>query len=152
MNFCVKNEIKRVIFASSASVYGISSSYSPITEDVTTIPSSPYGASKLAVENYLHAFENTFALEPVILRYFNVFGQRQKSDSEYSGIITKFIKILSHNQNPEIFGDGEQMRDFVHVKDVAHANILSMESNDVVGQTFNIGSGHQQRLTIYSKC
>jgi UDP-glucose 4-epimerase len=140
MNFCVKNNVKRFIFASSAAIYG-SAPNNYLSEDSLCIPSSPYGASKLSIENYLHAYSKTYGLESVILRYFNVFGPRQKYDSDYSGVITVFINKLLNRETPVIFGDGKQTRDFVHIKDIVQANILAMDSNDAAGGTFNISSG-----------
>jgi UDP-glucose 4-epimerase len=140
MNFCIENNVKRFVFASSAAIYGLAP-YNCLSEDSLCIPSSPYGASKLSIENYLHAYSTTYGLESVILRYFNVFGPRQKYDSDYSGVITVFINKLSNRETPVIFGDGKQTRDFVHVKDVVQANILAMDSNDAAGGTFNISSG-----------
>lgn len=139
LNFCVKNNIKRFVFASSAAIYG-SAPTNYLSEDCLCIPSSPYGASKLSIENYLHAYSKTYGLESVILRYFNVFGPRQRYDSDYSGVITVFTNKLLNRETPVIFGDGKQTRDFVHVKDVVQANMLAMDST--AGGTFNISSGH----------
>jgi nucleoside-diphosphate-sugar epimerase len=140
MNFCVKNNVKRFVFASSAAVYG-AGSYNYLSEDHLCLPSSPYGASKLSIENYLHAYRRTYGLETVILRYFNVFGPRQKHDSDYSGVITIFINKLLNRETPVIFGNGKQIRDFVYVKDVVRANILATHYSSATGKTLNISSG-----------
>lgn len=103
-------------------------------------PNSPYGAGKLAVEDYLHAYRRTYGLETVMLRYFNVYGRRQRY-SVYSGVITVFINKLLEGGRPTIFGDGLQVRDFVHVEDIVQANILAMESASAVGEMFNVASG-----------
>jgi len=94
----------------------------------------------LAAEDYVKVFGDTYGLETVCLRYFNVYGPRQ-SYNEYSGVITQFINRTLKNLPLEIFGDGNQTRDFVHVHDVAEANILSLTTEEVVGETINIGSG-----------
>lgn len=138
LNYCVKTGVKRFIFASSAAVYGILEGEA--SEDLLCRPNSPYGASKLAVENYLHAYLQTYGLETVILRYFNVYGKRQHY-SDYSGVITIFMNKLLRRERPTIFGDGLQMRDFVHVEDVVQANMLAMESANAVGEMFNVASG-----------
>jgi nucleoside-diphosphate-sugar epimerase len=139
MNFCIRKQIRRFIFASSAAVYGTLDE-SAASENLLCRPLSPYGASKLAAEDYIQAYKNTYGLESVILRYFNVYGLRQKL-SQYSGVITIFLDKLLTDQDPAIYGDGLQVRDFVHARDVAQANILSMESKDAVGEIFNVGSG-----------
>jgi len=139
MDYCVENRVK-LIFASSAAVYGRVQN-EIIHENLNCRPISPYGASKLAIENYLHAYKESFGLEFVILRYFNVFGSRQKFTSEYGGVIPVFIDKLLKKESPIIFGDGLQTRDFVSINDVVQANILAMESIRATGQIFNVGSG-----------
>jgi nucleoside-diphosphate-sugar epimerase len=139
MNFCVSHDVMRIVFASSAAVYGRIEN-PPATEETHCYPSSPYGATKLAVENYLEAYNQTYNLETVALRYFNVYGPRQKL-SEYAGVITLFINHLLRKKSPVIFGDGSQSRDFAHVTDIVQANMLAMESQDAVGETFNVASG-----------
>jgi UDP-glucose 4-epimerase len=138
LNYCVKTGVKRFIFASSAAVYGILESRA--TEDMACRPNSPYGASKLAVEDYLHAYRRAYGIETVMLRYFNVYGPRQRY-SDYSGVITIFINKLLEGERPVIFGDGLQVRDFVHVNDIVQANMLAMESAAAVGEMFNVASG-----------
>ena len=138
LNYCVKAGVKRFVFASSAAVYGILESKA--TEDMACRPNSPYGAGKLAVEDYLHAYRRTYGLETVMLRYFNVYGRRQRY-SDYSGVITVFINKLLEGERPTIFGDGLQVRDFVHVEDIVQANMLAMESANAAGEMFNVASG-----------
>jgi UDP-glucose 4-epimerase len=138
LNYCVKAGIKKFIFASSAAVYGILESKA--IETIVCRPNSPYGASKLAIEDYLHAYRLTYGLETVMLRYFNVYGKRQRY-SDYSGVITIFVKKLLDGDSLTIFGDGTQVRDFVHVNDIVQANMLAMESDNAVGEMFNVGSG-----------
>jgi UDP-glucose 4-epimerase len=138
MNFCLRKDIKKFVFASSAAVYGVLQTKA--SEGLVCKPFSPYGASKLCVENYLDAYHQTYGLENVNLRYFNVYGPRQKL-SDYSGVITVFINTLLRRQTPTIHGDGSQVRDFVFIKDIVNANMLSMDSQTAVGQTFNVASG-----------
>lgn len=140
MNFCVKNKVKRFIFASSAAVYGNISNKSA-SENQICRPYSPYGASKLAIENYLNAYYHSYGLETVALRYFNVYGPRQTLN-DYSGVITIFINQLLNNITPTIHGDGLQSRDFVHIKDIVQANVLCMESAKAAGEAFNVASQH----------
>jgi UDP-glucose 4-epimerase len=139
IDFCLNSGVKKIIFASSSAVYGDLPN-DVLNEDLACKPTSPYGASKLSVENYLHGYWKTYGLKCVSLRYFNVYGPRQ-SNNEYSGVITIFIDRLINNQSPIIYGDGSQIRDFVNIKDVVYANMLSMESNNAVGEIFNVGTG-----------
>ena len=160
MDYCVQNRIK-FIFASTAAVYG-KVSHDAIPEDHACKPVSPYGASKLAIENYLHAYKESFGLEFVVLRYFNVFGPRQKYNSEYGGVIPTFIGKLLEKRSPVIYGDGLQTRDFVSVNDVVQANILSMNNPKASGQIFNVGTGRGttlidllqmlKKITKFSEC
>ena len=138
LNYCVKAGVKRFIFASSAAVYGILERKA--TEDMICKPNSPYGASKLAVEDYLHAYRRTYGIETVMLRYFNVYGSRQRY-SDYSGVITVFVNKLLAGERPTIYGDGLQVRDFVHIEDIVQANMLAMGSANAVGEMFNVASG-----------
>ena len=139
MNFCVANKVRRLVFASSAAVYGIIKGKA--SEESVCRPYSPYGATKLAVEDYLSAYYHTYGLETVGLRYFNVFGPRQKLN-DYSGVITIFINQLMNKQTPTIFGDGLQTRDFINVKDIVQANMLCMDSKNAAGEMFNVATGN----------
>ena len=139
MNFCVDKNVKRFVFASSAAVYGVIGSAA--SENMVCKPFSPYGASKLCIENYLNAYHQTYGLKCTSLRYFNVYGPRQKL-SDYSGVITIFINKLLEREQPTIHGDGLQVRDFVFVRDIVMANILAMESERSVGESFNVASGN----------
>ena len=134
--------VKRFIYASSAAVYGDTPSPKK-TEDMTPHPTSPYGASKLAAENYVKLFHKVYGLETVSLRYFNVYGPRQRFDIQcaYGGAITIFLNRLLRNMPPIIYGDGEQTRDFVYFKDVIEANMLALNSQNAAGEAFNIGTG-----------
>jgi len=127
-----------VIYASSSAVYG-DSPETPKKENMKPNPKSPYGISKLIGEYYCEAFSDIYGLKTVSLRYFNVYGPRQNPSSEYAAVIPKFIVRVMKNDRPPIYGDGNQTRDFIFVKDVVNANILAIEK-DIEG-TFNIGSG-----------
>lgn len=116
--------VPRVVQASSAAVYG-SSRQLPKKEDMLPEPMSPYAVSKLAAEHYARVFQELYGLKTVSLRYFNVFGPKQDPSSEYSGVISRFISALLCDEQPVIYGDGEQTRDFVYVADVVTANILA---------------------------
>ena len=142
MNFCVKHGVRRFVFASSAAVYGTVLN-PPATEDDYCAPGSPYGASKLSVENYMHAYHSSYGLETVALRYFNVYGSRQRANDEYSGVIPLFARQVLGSVTPKIYGDGLQTRDFVHARDVAAANLLAMDSDASPGQVFNVATGRQ---------
>ena len=140
LNFCVNRGIRRFVFASSAAVYGVVET-GMAEESAFCRPASPYGASKLAVECYLHAYRESFGLEPVMLRYFNIYGRRQKL-GDYSGVIQIFTKNLQKGIPPTIYGDGMQTRDFVNVADIVQANILAMRAgSEAVGEVFNVASG-----------
>ena len=134
--------VKRFVYASSAAVYGDTPSPQK-REDVTPNPTSPYGASKLAAENYVKLFHKVYGLETVSLRYFNVYGPRQRFDiqSAYGGAITIFTNRLLKNMPPIIYGDGEQTRDFVYIQDVVEANMLALNTKNAAGEVFNIGTG-----------
>lgn len=141
--------VKRFILASSAAVYGKTPTRG-IAEDMRTNPTSPYGATKLAGEEHLKVFHEVYGLETVSLRYFNVYGPRQRFDlqAQYGGVIAIFLNRLLRNLPPIIHGDGEQTRDFVYVKDIAEANICALNSKNAVGDVFNIGSG--TRISVNS--
>lgn len=132
------NKIKKVVYASSSSVYGGNPSL-PQKEDLPPNPVSPYAITKFTGELYCKVFSEVYGLPTVCLRYFNVYGPRQDPDSQYAAVIPNFIKKLSAKEPPVIYGDGEQVRDFTFVKDVVKANILAAISN-VTGPV-NIGAG-----------
>ena len=133
-----ENKAKKVILASSAAVYG-DSPVSPKQEDMLPCPLSPYAVDKLAAENYCRVLGQLHDMPTVCLRYFNVYGPRQDPNSQYAAVIPKFITSVLAGQPPVIFGDGEQTRDFVYIKDVLNANILAARSNAC--GVFNISGG-----------
>jgi UDP-glucose 4-epimerase len=135
--------VKKVVFASSSSVYGDTPGL-PKRENMTPNPQSPYAVTKLAGEYYCEVFHKVYGLNTVCLRYFNVFGPRQDPDSPYAAVIPLFITNVLSGKSPVIFGDGEQSRDFTFVKDVAAANIMAAESTAT--GVFNIGTSI--RVTI----
>jgi len=135
--------VKKVVCASTAAVYG-DNPILPKQEDMMPEPLSPYAVSKLTGEYYCSVFSQMYGLKTISLRYFNVFGPRQDPSSEYSGVISKFIAQARQRKPITIFGDGEQTRDFVFVRDVVSANILAMESG--VQGVFNVGCGGQTSL------
>ena len=138
--------VKRVVFASSAAVYGNNPEL-PKREDMKPEPESPYGLAKVAAEHYLAVFAKLYGLETVGLRFFNAYGPRQDPDSLYSGVISRFVKAVTDGNPPAVFGDGKQTRDFVFVDDVVQACILALHSTGIgKGDVFNIGSGFQTSL------
>jgi nucleoside-diphosphate-sugar epimerase len=117
-----EHNVKRIVYASSSSIYGDNPEL-PKHEGMIPNPLSPYAVSKLAGEHYCKVFAKLYGLETVILRYFNVFGPRQDPNSQYSAVIPKFIKLMTNDKSPTIFGDGTQSRDFTYVANVVEANI-----------------------------
>jgi len=136
---CVDAHVKRFVYASSCAVYGDTETL-PNHEKMAPKPLSPYAVDKLAAENYAKVFHDVYGLETVSLRYFNVYGPRQKY-GPYSGVISIFINRLLENKPPIICGDGEQTRDFISVKDVVEANMLALSKRKAVGEVFNISTG-----------
>jgi nucleoside-diphosphate-sugar epimerase len=135
--------VKRFVYAASSSAYGNTVGL-PKHEDLPPRPLSPYAASKLAGEDYLRVFYETYGLETVGLRYFNVFGPRQDPHSQYSAAIPKFISAAFSGAPPTIFGDGEQTRDFTYVANVVQANMLACEAPpQALGRIFNVGCGER---------
>lgn len=136
LNAAVDSGVKRVVFASSSSIYGDSERL-PKQEDMIPNPLSPYAVSKLASEKYCQVFARIYKLHTVSLRYFNVFGPRQDPTSQYSAVIPKFIRAILTKKQPVIFGDGLQSRDFTFVKNVVEANILATQADFPGGMVFN---------------
>lgn len=152
---------KRVIYAASSSAYGDTPTL-PKHENMVPNPISPYAVAKLASEHYMISFNRCYGLETVSLRYFNIFGPRQDPSSPYSGVLAKFITQMLRGEQPTIFGDGEQSRDFTYIDNAVDANLLACEApaSEVAGQVFNVATGRRvtlnetfkllQSLTSYS--
>ncbi|MCF6409173.1 NAD-dependent epimerase/dehydratase family protein [Pseudalkalibacillus salsuginis] len=136
LQMCRIHEVKRFIFASTSAVYGDLGGQSA-DEASSLNPISFYGISKLASEKYIQQFNQQFGLPFTIFRYSNVYGPRQRSDNE-GGVVPIFIKLLTEGRIPVIYGDGKQTRDFIHVEDVARANLSAIEKN--VDGVMNISS------------
>jgi nucleoside-diphosphate-sugar epimerase len=137
--------VKRVVCASSSAVYGDTPTL-PKAEDMKPVPLSPYAVSKLAGEHYCQVFYQVYGLETVALRYFNVFGPRQDPTSQYAAVIPRFVTAMLGGEQPIIYGDGEQSRDFSYVTNVVQANLLAATVPDVGGQVFNIACGQRYNL------
>jgi len=154
-------KVKRVIYAASSSAYGDTPTL-PKHEGMAPNPISPYAVAKLASEHYMISFYRCYGLETVALRYFNIFGPRQDPSSPYSGVLAKFITQMLRGEQPTVYGDGEQSRDFTYVDNAVEANLLACTapSAQVVGQVFNIATGRRvtlnetfqllEKLTSYS--
>lgn len=134
------NKVKRVVFAASSSAYGETPTL-PKVETMQPVPISPYGVSKYVGELYLYAFGKCYGLENVCLRYFNIFGPRQDPDSPYSGVLSRFSTAFLEGEQPVVFGDGEQTRDFTFVENAVQANLLACEASGASGKVFNVGTG-----------
>jgi nucleoside-diphosphate-sugar epimerase len=139
--------VRRVVYASSSSVYGASPEL-PKRESMPATPVSPYAVAKLAGEGYCRSFHEVYGLETVSLRYFNVFGPRQDPLSQYAAVIPNFIGAALNGSAPTVFGDGEQSRDFTYVDNVVEANLLALDATDVVGEAFNVAGG--ERISLNS--
>ncbi len=141
-----KAGVRRLVYASSSSVYGDLSPVLPKTEELPLLPKAPYGVSKLAAELYCRVFAQVYGLETVSLRYFNVFGPRQLPDSEYAAVIPRFLRQMLAGEPPVIFGDGEQSRDFTPVANVVEANLCAAGSPQGIGEVFNVACGRASTL------
>lgn len=140
-------KVNRVVYAASSSAYGDTPTL-PKREIMSPNPISPYAVAKLAGEFYMISFYHCYQLETVCLRYFNVFGPRQDPSSPYSGVLAKFITVMLNGQQPTIYGDGEQSRDFTYIDNVIEANLLACKSPavQIAGQVFNIATGRSVTL------
>lgn len=134
--------VRRVVYASSSSVYG-GAAQLPTPETAATLPRSPYAVSKLAAEHYCRVWWELFGLETVSLRYFNVYGPRQRPDSAYAAVIPLFIDALAAGRRPTVHGDGLQSRDFTFVDDVVEANLkaATVPAAACAGKAYNVAGG-----------
>lgn len=140
-----KAGVRRLVYASSSSVYGDSPEL-PKHEAMCTNPLSPYAIAKLAGEQYCRAFWNLYQFETVALRYFNVFGPRQDPNSQYSAVIPKFIRALLGEDQITIHGDGVQSRDFTYIDNVVQANLKACLAKDAAGKAFNVAVGERHTI------
>lgn len=138
LNASKDSEILKLVFSSSSAVYGENLNM-PLSESEPLMPTSPYAASKASCELYCQSFFESYGLSTVSLRYFNVFGPRQDVNSQYAAVIPNFIHSLVNNEQAIIYGDGEQTRDFIYVKDIVKANIAAAESK--YSGVMNVASG-----------
>jgi nucleoside-diphosphate-sugar epimerase len=137
--------VRRVVYAASSSAYGDQPTL-PKVEDMAPDPLSPYAVAKLVGEYYSQVFTRVYGLETVSLRYFNVFGPRQDPGSQYSGVVSRFISALCSDEQPVIFGDGEQSRDFTYIDNVVSANLKAASTTKGVGKVINVATG--DRITL----
>jgi UDP-N-acetylglucosamine 4-epimerase len=137
--------VKRLVYSSSSSVYGDNPTL-PKHEALTTSPISPYAVSKLAGEAYARVFAKVYGLETVALRYFNVFGPRQRSDSAYAAVIPRFMRAALEGVPLPVNGDGLQSRDFTYVANVVRANLIAASASGVSGRVFNVACGERYSL------
>jgi UDP-glucose 4-epimerase len=134
--------VRRVVSASSSSVYGDTPKM-PKSEGDELFPKSPYAATKLALEIYSQTFTRAYGLETVCLRYFNVFGPRQDPDSPYAAVVPIWLRRMSLNQAPVVYGDGQQSRDFAYIDNVVDANLAAADAPEASGLVFNIAGGER---------
>lgn len=144
--------LKRFVFVSSAAVYGDKPNL-PCCEDDGVNPITPYGVDKYASERYVLNAAALYGVPGTAMRYFNVYGSRQNPASPYSGVLSIFTDRFKVNDSPELtlFGDGEQTRDFIYIKDVISANLLLMQDDKAIGQVFNVGTGKEMSLLTIIK-
>ena len=141
LNAARLHRVSKFVYAASSSAYGGFSPEEGQREDLPVAPKSPYAAAKLAGELYLRAFAATYGIECVSLRFFNIFGPRQRSDSPYSGVIALFCNAMLTGRTPVIQGDGSQSRDFTYVANAVSALIKAGQAPGVSGNVYNVGTG-----------
>ncbi len=144
--------VKRVMFAASSAAYGNAPEL-PKRETMRPEPVSAYAVQKVAGEHYMASYMQTYGLETVSLRYFNIFGPRQDPSSQYSGVLARFISLMLKGETPTIFGDGLTSRDFTYIDNVVNANLLAAKApSQVCGQVFNIATGKRTTLLEAYEC
>jgi UDP-glucose 4-epimerase len=149
LDACKEHNVKKIVLSSSAAIYG-DNPISPKTIDMKPAPKSPYGITKLDGEYYLQMYNEQYGLGAVSLRYFNVFGPRQDPGSQYAAAVPIFIEKALHNEPITIYGDGEQTRDFIFIKDVVLANVLAATNQEVNG-VFNVALGKATSINQIAK-
>ena len=143
---CVANNVKKIVYASSSSVYG-DNKIMPRKENLLPMPKSPYAVSKLTGEYYLRAFCSTYDIDALSLRYFNVFGRRQNPKSQYAAVVPKFMTAAINDSKITIYGDGKQTRDFTYIDNVVKANVLGiLTDRELKGEVVNIACGKKYNL------
>jgi nucleoside-diphosphate-sugar epimerase len=140
-----EHKVRRLVYAASSSAYGDQPTL-PKVEDMLPDPLSPYAVAKLVGEYYCQVFTRVYGLETVSLRYFNVFGPRQDPGSQYSGVVSRFISSLFTGEQPVIYGDGEQSRDFTYIDNVVDANLKAASTVSGIGKVINVANG--ERITL----
>ncbi len=142
---CRGAKVRRLVYAASSSVYGDQPADSKV-ETMTPSPQSPYAITKLTGEYYCKVYYHCYGLETIVLRYFNVFGPNQDPTSQYSAVIPLFITAILNDQQPTVYGDGHQTRDFTYVENNVRANLLAATANKGLGQVINIACGTSYSL------
>jgi len=145
-NLCVKHKVKKVIYSSTASVYGLAENFPTPETDNPYNNQTFYGGAKVWGEQLFRSYKFMYGLDYVALRYFNVYGQRMDTDGKYTEVMIKWLDCIRDNKQPAIFGDGTDSMDFVHVTDIAHANVLALLS-DVTDEAFNVGDQIETSLS-----
>jgi nucleoside-diphosphate-sugar epimerase len=138
-------KVRRLVYAASSSAYGDQATL-PKAEEMLPDPLSPYAVAKLVGEYYCQVFARVYGLETISLRYFNVFGPRQDPGSQYSGVVSRFISTLFTGEQPVIYGDGEQSRDFTYIDNVVDANLRAASVKSGFGSVLNVANG--ERITL----
>jgi UDP-glucose 4-epimerase len=149
LQMSANKKIKKFVFASSTAVYGDAKNL-PVKEETRTNPISPYAASKAAGEAYCNAISTCYNINAIVLRFFNVYGPKNEN-SPYSGVITKFIQKAQRNDPLTVEGDGTQTRDFINVKDVAQALLLSVEAENLTQETINVCTGNPTSVNLLAE-
>ncbi len=144
-NLCVKHKVKKVIYSSSASVYGLAQHFPTPETDNPYNNQTFYGAAKMWGEQLFRSFKFMYGLDYVALRYFNAYGPRMDTDGKYTEVMIKWLDCIRDGKNPIIFGDGSTTMDFVYVKDIAKSNIAALQA-DVTDEAFNIGNCEETSL------
>lgn len=145
MQLCVKHKIKKVIYSSSASVYGLAQNFPTPETDNPYDNQTFYGSAKMWGEQLLRSFKFMYNLDYVALRYFNVYGPRMDTDGKYTEVMIRWLDCIRDNKNPLIYGDGSTTMDFVYVNDIAKANVAALQA-DVTDEVFNVGNCEETSL------
>jgi UDP-glucose 4-epimerase len=144
-NLCTKYKVKKVIYSSSASVYGLAQHFPTTEADNPYNNQTFYGAAKMWGEQLFRSYKFMYGLDYLALRYFNVYGPRMDTDGKYTEVMIKWLDCIRDKKQPAIYGDGSDSMDFVYVKDVAHANVLALVS-DSTDDVFNVGNQEETDL------